>query len=527
MQARSISVHRSFIGLASVLLLSALSTGCGDAANSATGTDLAADSSLVAATVDPAGDAAFLKSLGASDEESNAPQRAQGTLRLSSKQTSTPINSLTQFEVSLPNTVQPPNPALEKLLLTAYLDAPGDLQIVKLLALYHLPQSLLNPLRRQESTLGVALEHTILSLYFVNRAKDLGASVPWIDLALPGLQAQIDGLFKRSEKISLDEYHPAHTYYRQVFHGGQEQNRYKALEKLLQDVAREPRDVYTSFALMTFNLWIGGEAHFDDPTILNNFVLGSFFQIRAFDMSHELELAWNRDPQHFTRFRMAAELGGFGLLERRWLAKVHGDQNAVQLIDEEHRQWWRIQPAIHSFSLGLPFFDEPEHFQEGFDVYFSAYAFCAAVPVRTCSNLPRFPFNLLSFLLGLVDFKLKAGDLEGARQLLNYRFDPSEAVNWSQWSVGRASWLHREDNLDAIFALYQNDNPADDPVNFETKRHKWGETTTVCQECHETQDKPQSLAEIEAPQTLPPPQTSSVGDWPPVTTAWYGASLRR
>ncbi len=476
---------------------------------------------------DVAGDGAFLRSLGISEEEASLELPSLSPLSSTNNgRDATHANGLTGFEVKLPHTTQAPNPPVEKALLGAYLDTPSDLRLVKLLAVYHLPQSLLNPRRLGSSNEGDALQHTILSSYFLNRAKDLGAMSPWVDLALQFTQAELDRLVENGDPITSEEYHDAHVYYRQVFHGNQEQNRYQALIRLLQDFVLEPRDVYTSFALMTFNLWIGSEADYDDPTMLNNFVLGSYFQMRVFDLSQKLEQAWNQDPEHNTRFRMAAELGSFGLLERRWLAKAHGDQNAVRLIDDEHRAWWRIQPAIHSFTLGLPFFDEPEHFAEGLDVYYSAYPYCAAVPVRTCSNLPRFPFNLLSFVLGLVDFRLKAGDMDTARYLLGYRFDPVEAENWTQWTLGRESWLHREQNLDAIFALYQNDDPSDDPINFETKRHKWGETTAVCQVCHETQGKPQTQAQLEAPQTLPPPQAASVGKWPPVTTAWYGATLR-
>ena len=100
---------------------------------------------------------------------------------------------------------------------------------------------------------------------------------------------------------------------------------------------------------------------------------------------------------------------------------------------------------------------------------------------------------------------------------------PFEVENFSQWDLGRDAWNHRADNMQAILALYQNGDPNDDPINFETKRRKWGETTTTCQECHETQGKPQTIADLEAAQILPPPETASVRNWPPVTTAWYGA----
>jgi hypothetical protein len=433
--------------------------------------------------------------------------------------------SLSCYEVALPHTTRPSLPAFERALLVAYLDHPREVQLANALAVHHLPRSLLAASAPSDG--GRALRHTIFSLYFLNRAKDLGATAPWIDTALGRTETALATTLEDGAPITLDESHDAHVFWRRVFHGNQEGDRYDGLARLLQDVAGDPRNVYTSFLLMTANLWMGSEADYDDPTTLYHFLLSTYFQIRAFDLARGLEVAWTADPERNPRFRMAAELGGFGLLARRWLAKLHGDAEALRLVDEEHREWWRIQPAIHSFSLGLPFFDEPERFAEGLEVYYSAYPYCEAVPVRTCSNLARFPFNLLSFALGLVDFSLRAGDLERARAILGYRLDPGEAANWSEWNVGRDAWLHRERNLDAIFALYRNGDPSDDPVNFETKRRRWGEETTVCQVCHQTQGKPQTQAEIEAPQTFPPPEVASVGRWPAVDTAWYGASLRR
>jgi hypothetical protein len=474
-------------------------------------------------------DADFLLSLGVEEEELAALRAYSVAPRSDDElgEKASLAGDLTYYEVQLPHTGEPPNPSAERALLTAYLDHPKDLRLAKALGIYHLVQSFVNPLRGHRATPGATLQHSVLCSYFLNRAKDLGSNSAWVDFALSLVEGELDQIAGGGSAPNVEEYHDAHVYYRQVFHGNQEQNRYKALDRLLGDYVVEPKDAYTSFALMTFNLWMGGETSFDDPTMLNNFVLGSYFQMRVFDLSQELEEAYNRDPEHAVRFRMAAEAGGFGLLERRWLAKAHDDQNAVRLIDDEHRAWWRIQPAIHSFSLGLPFFDEADNFDEGLDVYYSAYPYCEMVPVRTCSNLPRFPFNLLSFVLGLVDFQLKDGNLDAAKELLNFRFAPTEAENWAQWNLGRESWLHREQNVDDIFELYQNDDPFDDPVNFETKRRKWGEVATVCSVCHETQGKPQRLAEIEAPQTLPPPELRSVVDWPPVTTAWYGATLRR
>lgn len=432
-------------------------------------------------------------------------------------------NPLSDYEAKLPHTTQPDLPTVEKALLVEYLDHPTKVAVVRALMDYHLLKSLLYFGKDKG---GEALRHSILSLYFLNRQKDLGVRSNLLDATIQRLESALNRLFENGAPITMDEYHDAHVYYRRTFHFNQEQNRYKALSGLLQEIYTEPRNVYSAFAITALNLWMGGEADYDDPTTLYNFVLGSYFSRHTITLAHQLEDAWNADPVHTTRFRMAATLGGFGLLQRRWLAILHKDQAAVALIDDEHRAWYKIQPAFHSFPLGLPFFDEPENFEEGYAVYLSGIPACSVIPVRTCSDLPRFRFNLLGFVLGIVDYSLKAGDLETARQYLNFRFDPSQAEAWSAWSIGREPWLHREKNFDAIAALYANNRASDDPVNFEMKRRKWGENTTTCQECHQIEAAPISFDVVNEPQIPPPEVVASVKNWPPFTTAWYGASFR-
>ncbi|MFT3776262.1 MAG: hypothetical protein QM820_63770 [Minicystis sp.] len=411
-------------------------------------------------------------------------------------------NPLSTFATPLPHTTQPKLPQSEKTELAAYLDHPDDASLTASLAFRHVPKSLLHKTPPQKR--GEALKHTLFVLYFLNRTRDLDPSTaPWVTPLLEETQAAVDQIFLGTQPITLDEFHDAHLFFRETFHLNQEQNRYDALDALLQDFTQEPRNVYSSFAITAINLWIGGEANFDDPTTLYNFILGSYFSLNTIDLAHELELAWDVDPVNVTRFRMAATLGGFSLLQRRWLAKVHHDDAAVALIDDEHRLWREIQPAFHAFTFALPFFDEPQLFLEGLAGYADGFAFCNIVPVRTCLDQPRFPFNLLAFSLGFVDYLLKAGDLATAEQFLTFNQAPSQVENFSQWTLGRDAWNHRIDNAAAIMALYLNADPCDDPINFETTRRKWGEATTTCQECHETQAKPQTVFDINGPQNPP------------------------
>ena len=427
-----------------------------------------------------------------------------------------------QYQAALPHTTQPTISQQEKLLLQLYLDNPTDVDLCRYFAVYHLYESLLGNVTPGYE--GVALGHTIIAAYFLERLDQLGAPVQWYPQALQLTQSALDSQFNPAGlAITEDENHPAHLYFRETFHLNNEENRYSALDDLLQDFYSNPKNVYTSFAITAINLWIGGEADYADPTTLYNFSIGSYFSLHTIDLAHQLETAWVQNPASATRFRMAATLGGFSLLQRRWLAGVAHDAKARALIDNEHREWYAIQPAFHAFTLALPFFYEKKNFAQGLDRYEGGFAFCNTVPVRTCLDQPRFPFNLLGFALGYVDYLLKSGDVTTAREYLAFNQDPSQTTNFEQWTLGRGPWQYRIDHLDDLVKLYQSSRFQEGPVNFETKRRKWGGNTTICQICHETQGKPQTLADIEQPQILPPPQVATIGNWPEVTTTWFGA----
>lgn len=193
------------------------------------------------------------RSIGISDERDGAEQRGPDR-----------EDSLSNYETQLPHTTQPQISRLEKCLLIAYLDRPDDTRTATLLAIHHLEKSLLRS--NQSAEKGSALEHTIIALYFLNRMEDAGSTAPWVGPVLRMTQAAVDRVFNAAQPITLDENHSAHLFYRQTFHLNQEQNRYLALQGLLEDFYAEPRNVYTSFVLTANNLWVGGEADRDDPT---------------------------------------------------------------------------------------------------------------------------------------------------------------------------------------------------------------------------------------------------------------------
>jgi hypothetical protein len=425
-------------------------------------------------------------------------------------------NPLSDYETPFPHATQPSISVFEKSLLKAYLDSPDDIQLAKFLAIHHLSKALRN---EQSAKRGRALQHRIIALYFLSRARDLGANNQWIMRAITKSQRELDAVFARRDAITLDENHLAHRYFRDAFHH-HEANRYIASEVLLDDFVRQPRNVYTAFGVTALNLWTGSEADYADPTALYNFVVGSYFSIHTMNLAKDLEEAWDRDPAHNTRFRMASTLGGFSLLQRRWLAKLHGDYQAVQLVDDEHRQWRIVHRAFHAFTIGLPWFEEPQNFAEAKFAFEDAIAHCQQEPIRTCGDHPRLSFNFLSFILGYVDFLLKNGDVQAAAFFLTFRQPPVNNT-YGDWDLGRGPFEHREQNLLAISELYRNSDPTDDPLNFLVKKRKWGMNTPTCQVCHQTQSRVWTQAEMDAIQ-LPPESVASVRVWPTVSTTWYG-----
>lgn len=434
-----------------------------------------------------------------------------------------------EFETPFPHTGEFPIHQVERNLVTRYLDDPADPAHAAALVQWNLDQT-----TRDSCDPGTALARTIIATYFLHRQRDLGDWSPALEDTLADLTAQLEDDLHAPSPAAGDEQRYAHVVFRKAFHLGQEHRRYEALGALLNAALDAPNDVYTSFLLTASNLWIGGEARHDDPSMLYNFVLGSYFSVRTMSMAAELERAWEVNPQHVQRFRLASILGAFSILQRRWLASVHGDSAAISALDAEHREWIDVHLAFHGFTYGLVFYDttDQSRFFEAFGEYVATLGFCEAVPVRTCSDLPRLPYNLLSFQLGLIDWLLKAGDLEAAQDLFAFRHltevpttygGPSNQVErWQQWHIGRDAWLHRERNAEALVARYQQ-HPEDAPTNFLLSKKRWGTSTFTCQQCHQSQGRPVDMIEFDT-FILPPEEIASVGIWPTVSTTWYGSS---
>jgi hypothetical protein len=421
------------------------------------------------------------------------------------------------YETNLPHGSRPQITAFERIVLPAYLENPGDRRLAMVLAIYHLDKSLLKGGRPS----GKDVAHTIIAEYFLNRIVELGGNQKWVKTSLEKTGKELHKVIKRQPSLDLSEGHEAHKYFINAFNYN-EQNRYTAVAKLFDSFVQNPGNVLTNAYLTASNIWVGGEAGYEDPTVLYNMLLSSYFSMRIVQLAQQAEAAWMVDPVNNQRFRLASILGGWTVPARRWLATLHGDQEATALLDAEHRSWLAINRAFHSASVGLMLFDEPANFWEGFGAWNAGAEHCEELPaIRTCIDSPRISYNLLSFTLGLVDYFIKAGMLDTAQMVLFFRFFPF--THWEGWYLGQEAWLHRETNMQQIHQLYSNGDPSDDPTHFLLKSRKWGADTITCQTCHQAQGRGWTEEEINSPPQLPHESLATIGTWPAVTTTWYGS----
>ncbi|MFV8781304.1 carbohydrate-binding protein [Microbulbifer sp. SA54] len=403
----------------------------------------------------------------------------------------------------------------EKIALQAYLNNPSDARLSKILALYSLSSSILN-----KPVSGESIRYTIFSQYFLERSLNLdSASSKWVSHAHKLVDQALHN-HSASEAVYQQETN-SHKAFLFAFNH-EEGQRIQIVDQLLEDYSRHPGNALTSAYLTAANIWVGGEAEFSDPSVLYSFVLSSYFSVRSVAMSERLEKLWLQDPESYQRVRLAPILGGWTVPARRWLAQLHGDSAAVETLDAEHDEWFKHYPAFHAASIGLMYFNEPEHLMQGWDAWWAGFGHCIQVPtIRACLDRPRFSFNNLSYFLGAVDYMVKLGELEMATQFLSFNQNP--AFGWSSWDYGRDAWEYRQANLEEIFQLYRNDDPSDDPTNFLLKQHQWGPDTITCQYCHQVQSRQWAEEDVNTVY-LPDESIATLYDWPEVTTTWFGGS---
>jgi hypothetical protein len=420
--------------------------------------------------------------------------------------------SLSDYETPLPHNSQRMISRLEKRVLTSYMNNPSDIKVTKFLALYHL----IGAAHPNGQWTGPNVEHAIMAVYFLNRAQTLGAHERWIGFALNTVNSELDHLANKLPGVTLEENHPGQVAFSTAMFYHEEQ-RYTAYAALLDDYIAAPNNAYTNLLLSAVNLWTGGEAGYDDPTVLYNFAVGSYFSFHASDLAQLAETLWQADPVNHSRFRLGSLQGGFSAPQRRFLAKLVKDSAAVDAIDAEHKQWWEINPVFHMFTLGYTLWDD--HFDEALAYWEQGMIDAGRPDLITNKDRPRYTFNNMSMFLSTMDFYMKGGDLDSVK---NFWGPTLPYVGfYSDWALGPGPYQHRMDNLDQIYALYQDNDPSNDPMPFDLKRRKWGMNTMTCQTCHQVQNHVWSQDDINTI-LIAPDDILTVGTWPKHTTTWFG-----
>lgn len=441
------------------------------------------------------------------------------------------------YETYVPNKTPRLIPFVEYALLKSYLDNNRNIGLIKSLAAYHLRQSLVGngdiSIGRADG--GDAVRHTILAQYFLNRALDMvhdDAIKKMADLAEKSVDKLIASRVNNDTPLTnADENHLAHELYQDAFFNNHEEKRYDAAKALFNDFFMHPKNMLTNTYLATVHVWNGGEGAYSDPAILYDFILAGYFSVRTRYLAEQVEALSEQNPNVIKRFRLAGNIGSWTVAPRRWLAEFHGDQVAVDKLDLEHRLWLDLNPQFTSIPIGLLLFNgSPEKVAEGFGAWNLANTTCQQFPLNiSCIHWARATYNYLPYFLGEVDYLLRLGQVDQARTLLSYRNIPVDEFSgfFSMWDLGRDAWMHREQNLEHIVELYQNNDPSDDPANALLKRHKWGPSAITCQLCHQSQGKIWPEENVE--QTLSKADVFPAigrGKWPAVMTSWYGSSVR-
>jgi hypothetical protein len=423
------------------------------------------------------------------------------------------------YDIHFPYTNGNSLPKFEKALLEAYLNHSSDLTLAKNLADIHVKKSGLHN-KKLIITNGESLRHSILAQYFLERAIELGDKSPVTTASLMSVTKGLDSLFKTDSVIENDWTRESHQYFIHAFNY-EEKNRHIAADRLLEDFLVQPNNVFTSFYIEAVTLWNGSESAYDDPTILYNYLVSSYFSLHAMSLAKTLEKNWIQNPEQYRPFRLAHILGGVSIVQRRWLATLHNDQAAIQLIDDEHWAWYKVSPVFHGYTLAVTMFHEPQNYQKAFQsIADGMLVDCFKTPdIRTCKDSARLSFNTLGVTLSVIDYMARMGATDKAKEFLGAKNNPE--FHYAGWDLGRAAWEYREKNIDDMTRRFHNDNPDDDPLMFGLKAKKWGTSVLTCQYCHQAQSRQWTEEEKNYIQ-LPTAATTKLAQWPMVSTTWFG-----
>ncbi|MFV8781305.1 hypothetical protein ACNKU7_02675 [Microbulbifer sp. SA54] len=428
---------------------------------------------------------------------------------------------LSAYETQLPDTAWNFIPEGERRLLIRYLENPGSARFARLNALLHIEKSNIFDSNDALGSVEKAdlLDHSIYALYFVSRSWLLGAEDTWLKEAQIRLRHRLESWLPAVDQVDTSEGRQSHDDFFLAFNY-KENDRYKAERSLMLDVLENPENITSNLYLAAVNQWIGGESDYNDPGTLYAFLKASYFAKRTTEMAQKHQSNWESDPQNTSLYRLAPAVGGFSVPTRRWIAKFHGDVEAVASLDREVGEWFSMYPQFYLFPASIFSFNEPENFDRGYQYFLDGQTACFENNNIFCEDHPRATYNIISFATLGFDYMAKAGDLDGALNYLSYKYVPF--FNYESWNIGHDMWRHREQNASDIYALYHNGSSQDDPVNGFLKRHKWGPESSTCQLCHQVQGASWSDEEKAEVKSLPHDQLY-VKHWPDFQVDWEGS----
>ncbi|MBD1582913.1 hypothetical protein [Pseudoalteromonas sp. S16_S37] len=402
--------------------------------------------------------------------------------------------------------------SFDDMLSISYMESPIYQSVISLAAIRHLSASLL----ADSNVTPESLEHSILALFYLERLALVSADSTWAVGSQRKLGRLVNQVLSYSS-LNVDESLQSHTQFHHAFNKASELA-IPAGNALVASLIQDPGNVMTLTLITGSRLWLGGEAGFDDPSTLNYFILTSFYSVRAIAMAHALENKVIANPQNHRTMRLASILGGWTTLPRRWLAGIHQDKLSQILIEQEHAQWFQVNPGFHSVTLASSYFNEPQYFFSGYNYLMQGLTSCNQdLSFRSCSDNPRFSFNRLVFITTIIDYSIKAGDFNTANALLGVKNWPE--FHWSEWQLGQSAWQLRENNMAQLHESWNNDSVDDDIPLITTTKRQWGDDTMTCQTCHQQQGRAWTKEQEEQAKN-PSPSISVIGQWPPVTTSW-------
>ncbi|MCG9761459.1 MULTISPECIES: carbohydrate-binding protein [Pseudoalteromonas] len=404
--------------------------------------------------------------------------------------------------------------SVDELIQIAYLENPQSETTTALAAVRYLSSSLM----ANNTLTAESLEHSIVALYYLERLNTISKKHAWAKQVRITLGREVNKVLEY-EALTVNEQLESHAQFHHAFNVQPEHGVAAGLA-LVDSLIADPGNVMTLTLVTGSRLWLGGEVSYSDPNTLYYFILTSFYSTRAILLSHELEKQAKQSASTKKTMRLSSILGGWTTLPRRWLAEIHHDPLSQSLIEQEHHQWFSINPGFHSITLASSYFNEDPRFFWGYGYLMQGLGICNQnLLFRSCADDPRFSFNRLVFLTTIIDYSIKAGDFDTAQMLLGARYWPE--FHWNDWSQGHAPWQLREQNMQLLHEQWNNADASDDLPLITTMKRQWGDNTMTCQTCHQEQNRSWTAEEKERART-PSPSVEYLQFWPEISTSWTG-----